>query len=102
MSAERRGETFVMKDSPSGSPRAPIDFSTFLVGLASSALIHLGEAPNPETGKREKDLILARETMDLLGLLREKTRGNLTAEEDQLFGSLLTDLRFRFVEAQKQ
>lgn len=98
MTAEKRGETFVIKEGSSGA----IDFSSFLVGLASSTLIHLGQAPNPESGKREKDLTLARETMDLLSILREKTRGNLTAEEEQLFGNMLTDLRFRFIEAQKQ
>jgi uncharacterized protein DUF1844 len=96
MSDETRGDTFVMKDQEKA-----IDFSTFLVGLASSALIHLGEAPNPETGSQAKDLALARQTLDLLSLLREKTRGNLSTEEERLFEGLLTDLRLRYVDAQK-
>ncbi|OJH41154.1 DUF1844 domain-containing protein [Cystobacter ferrugineus] len=103
MSDEKRGETFVMRGEPKpGAPEAPITFSTFLIGLASSALIHLGEAPNPETGKAERDLVLARQSLDLLGMLQEKTRGNLTGEEKQLFDNLLADLRLRFVEASKR
>jgi hypothetical protein len=92
---ERRGETFVMDEAPEA-----MSFSTFVLGLASSALIHLGEAPNPETGRASVNLVLARQSLDLLDLLRQKTRGNLTAEEEQLFASLLTDLRLRFVEKQ--
>lgn len=103
MSEEKRGETFVMRgEAPSNAPEGPITFSTFLIGLASSALIHLGEAPNPETGKAEKDLLMARQSLDLLGMLHDKTRGNLTPEEKQLFDNLLADLRLRFVEASKR
>ena len=97
MAEEKRGETFVMQAEGPES----IDFSTFLVGLASSALIHLGQAPHPETGTQGKNLLLARQTLDLLGMLRNKTKGNLSSEEEQLFSNLLTDLRLRFVEAQK-
>ncbi|HEX8819759.1 MAG TPA: DUF1844 domain-containing protein [Archangium sp.] len=103
MTEEKRGETFVMRgEEPSRAPEAAITFSTFLVGLASSALIHLGEAPNPETGRSERDLVLARQSMDLLGMLHDKTRGNLTSEEQQLFDNLLADLRLRFVKANKR
>jgi hypothetical protein len=103
MSEEKRGETFVMKgEARSTAAEAPITFSTFLIGLASSALIHLGEAPNPETGKAERDLVLARQSLDLLGMLHDKTRGNLTPEEQQLFDNLLADLRIRFVEVNKR
>jgi len=98
MSGEKRGETFVMKDV-SHSPQGPIDFTSFLMGLASTAFIHLGEAPHPETGQREQDLVLARQSLDLLSMLREKTRGNLSAEEERFFDGLLTDLRLRFVGA---
>lgn len=92
---ERRGETFVMGDAD------PVSFSAFVLGLASSALIHLGEAPNPETGSAAVNLVLARQSLDLLELLRLKTTGNLTVEEEQLFASLLTDLRLRFVQKQQ-
>ena len=92
--AERRGETFVMQE---GQGDGPISFSTFILGLASTALIHLGEAPDPETGRRTVSLELARQSIGLLDLLEQKTRGNLTADEQQLFSSLLTDLRLKFV-----
>lgn len=104
MSQEKRGETFVMRGEarPGAAAEPSITFSTFLMGLASSALIHMGAAPNPETGKAEQDWVLARQSLDLLGLLHEKTRGNLTPEESQLFDNLLADLRLRFVEANKR
>jgi hypothetical protein len=92
--AERRGETFVMQ---SGAEEGAITFSTFILGLASTTLIHLGEAPNPETGQRAVSLELARQSLDLLDLLERKTRGNLTPEEQQLFAALLTDLKLKFV-----
>jgi hypothetical protein len=100
MSEERRGETFVIKgEQVEGKP---IQFNTFLLGLASAALIHLGDSPHPEGGKREKNLVLARQSLDLLSLLREKTSGNLTPDEEKFFENLLTDLRLRYVEASKR
>ncbi len=97
--AERRGDTFVLGDS---SPQGPISFSAFILGLASSAFIHLGEAPNPENDKVGVDLALARQSLDLLDVLRGKTQGNLSADEEKLFQSLLTELRLRFVEKSKK
>lgn len=97
--SEKRGETFVMRDPEDGEP---IDFSAFLLGLASSALIHLGARENPETGAVSVDLVLARQTLDVLGMLRVKTRGNLTADEERMFETLLADLRLRYVEAVKK
>lgn len=102
MNDEKRGETFVMKGRAAASAAAPVQFTTFLLGLASTALIHLGETPHPETGKAEKNLVLARQSMDLLSLLREKTSGNLTSEEEKFFDHLLADLRLRYVEASKR
>lgn len=80
----------------------PIDFTTFVFSLGSSALMHLGDAPHPETGQTHQDLALARETIDLLAMLREKTRGNLSQEEERFLGSLLYDLRMRFIAAAKK
>lgn len=87
------GETFTMQQ---GSET--LTFSAFVLGLASSALIHLGVHQNPDTGAITVDLTLARQSIDVLALLREKTRGNLSADEEQLFSSVLSDLRLRFVE----
>ena len=62
--------------SPADLPRT--DFTTFVLSLSHSALMHLGEAPNPESGRVEKNLPLARQTIDLVAMLDEKTKGNLT------------------------
>jgi hypothetical protein len=78
-----------------------IDFVSFVLSLGSTALIHLGEAPDPMTGELRKELPLAAETIDLLTLLQEKTRGNLSPEEDRFLGALLYDLRLRYIEAAK-
>ncbi|MEO8902431.1 MAG: DUF1844 domain-containing protein [Polyangiaceae bacterium] len=79
-----------------------VDFTTFVVSLSHSALLHLGDAPNPVDGKSEVDLPMARQTIDLLALLQEKTHGNLTGAEEQTLTQSLYDLRVRFVEvAQK-
>ena len=96
--SERRGETFVMQGEVPPSAR-PIEFTTFVLGLASTTLIHLGDAPNPETGSAQPSLVLARESIDLLCLLREKTQGNLTAEEQRVLDDVLADLRLRYVRA---
>ncbi|HTS79680.1 MAG TPA: DUF1844 domain-containing protein [Myxococcaceae bacterium] len=88
------GETFVLERAGKA-----IDFTTVLLGFASSALIHMGAQPHPDSGSVARDAALAREVLDLLALLREKTRGNLTPEEERFFDSLLTDLRLKFVEA---
>lgn len=77
---------------------AKIDFSTFVYSISSSALIGLGVVPHPETKKHQVDLELARSQIDILGMLSEKTRGNLSSEEQELLVRLLHDLRLRFVE----
>jgi hypothetical protein len=78
-------------------PLPEITFASFLISLSSSAFIHLGDIPDPVTGETKKDLPLAKQTIDLLGLLREKTRNNLQEDEEKLFDHLLYDLRMRFV-----
>ena len=81
-----------------------IDFATFILSLSHSALMHLGEAPHPEdnaAGPAVVSLPLAKQTIDLLGLLEEKTKGNLTGEEERLITQILFDLRMRYVEKSK-
>src|SRR5712691_10988288 len=82
-------------------PRRPrLDFNAFVLSLGSSALIHLGEAPDPLTGKtQEPELPLAQQSIDLLALLQEKTRGNLTDDESRFLETMLYDLRMRFLAA---
>jgi hypothetical protein len=77
----------------------PLEFATLLLSLASSVVYHLGEVPHPETGRAEKNLPLARQTIDLLGILQQKTRGNLSEDEAGLLESLLYDLRIKYVQA---
>ncbi len=73
----------------------PIDFSTFVVSLRTSAMLHLGSGR--EAGAESGDLALARQEIDLLGILEEKTRGNLTGEEERLLSQILFDLRTRYL-----
>ncbi|OGQ04978.1 MAG: hypothetical protein A2W61_01435 [Deltaproteobacteria bacterium RIFCSPLOWO2_01_44_7] len=99
-------------DSAQGRPEAgdprpkepklpPVDFTTFILSLASSVQVHLGLIANPATGKPEKNLELAKQTIDLLGLMEEKTKGNLTSDEGQILQHILHDLRIQFVEAKQ-
>jgi len=78
-------------------PLPEITFASFLISLSSSAFIHLGDIPDPVSGEIKKNLPLAKQTIDLLGLLREKTRNNLQEDEEKLFDHLLYDLRMRYV-----
>ena len=87
---------------PAAPPGVPtVDFHTFVLSLGSSALMHLGELERPGAGAAEKDLPMAKHTIDILAMLQEKTRGNLTPDEGKLLESLLYDLRLRFVESRK-
>ena len=79
----------------------PVEFTTFILSLSHSALMHLGEAPDPDTDGVAKNLLLARQTIDLIALLEEKTKGNLTGEEERLLAQILFDLRMRYVEQSK-
>jgi hypothetical protein len=91
-----------MPAPPAAPEAAPaVDFHTFVLSLGSSALLHLGELERPGAGAAEQDLPMAKNTIDILAMLQEKTRGNLTPEEDKLLESLLFDLRLRYVEARK-
>ena len=78
-------------------PFPGVTFASFIFSLSSSAFVGLGAIPDPNTGKMEKNLPLAKQTIDLLGVLRDKTRNNLTQEEETLFDHLLYDLRMSYV-----
>jgi hypothetical protein len=73
------------------------NFSTLVLSIGSSAAMALGLAPNPATHKIEKDLHLARFNIDLLRMLKEKTKGNLAADEQKFIDSICTDLQMKFV-----
>lgn len=72
-------------------------FSTFVLSLASSALVQLGEVPDPSTGGTGEDLVLAKHSIDILHMLQEKTANGLDAEESRLIEGLLYELRMKFV-----
>jgi hypothetical protein len=78
-----------------------IDFSTFVLSLSHGALVHLGDAPDPGGEQGPANLELARQTIDLLALLEEKTCGNLTGQEERMLSAALYDLRQRFVEIRR-
>jgi hypothetical protein len=75
----------------------PVSFSTFILGLSTQALVHMGEIESPITGAIERDLPVGKHVVDILGILREKTRGNLEQAEEHLLDSILYDLRMRYV-----
>ena len=87
------------EESPQAHALPALDFSTFVLSLATSALYHMRLVPDPEKGELpELNLPLARQTIDTLEMLQEKTRGNLDEEERKLLESLLYEVRMRFVE----
>ena len=85
------------------SPPLPeINFSTFILSLSTSALMHLGEIPNPETNRIDRNLPLAKQTIDLIDMLKKKTEGNREQDEDNLITNLLYDLKLKYVAAIKK
>ncbi len=94
---------FHMSDPDDPTGLSEMSFATLVISLSTSALIHLGVAPDAADAppKPELNLPLARQTIDILEILREKTRGNLDEGESQLLEQLLHDLRLRYVAAKK-
>ena len=84
--------------------KAPkLDFNALVLSLGSSVIVHLGEAPDPTNGqKAEPNFPLAQQSIDLLAMLQEKTRGNLTAEESGFLQNMLTDLRMLYVQVSQR
>jgi hypothetical protein len=74
-----------------------INFSTFIMSLNASALMHLGVIDDPTTGSRSKNLVVAKHTIDTLAMLQEKTQGNLTDDENNMLLNILSDLRMMYV-----
>jgi hypothetical protein len=98
-----------LKTEEAGQPeeetqRAPlpeVNFNSLIFSLSSSALFHLGEIADPQTGQKKMDLPIAKHTIDTIGMLKEKTKGNLDEEEEKFLEGILTDLRWRYVKATK-
>ncbi len=86
------------KSAAAGSPPLPaINFATFVFSLNSSALVQLGVIDDPMTGQKTKNLPVAKQTIDVISMLQEKTQGNLTADEAAMIKNILYDLRIIYV-----
>ncbi|MCC6221497.1 MAG: DUF1844 domain-containing protein [Deltaproteobacteria bacterium] len=75
-----------------------VDFSSFVVSLATQAMVMLGELPNPETRVKSFNPEVARHTIDIISMLAEKTKNNLTVEEEKMVGEILASLRIAYVD----
>ena len=88
-----------MSEAQPDDAKSTVNFETFILSMGANALVHLGDVPHPETQQEMVDLALAQQTIDILGVLSEKTRGNLTDQEARVLQATLYDLRMRFIEA---
>jgi Domain of unknown function (DUF1844) len=98
------GDGFVMEEGaedkePAGKNVFKVDFSSFILSLYSSALVQLGKVEDPTSGKKVKNIDYAKQTIDIIAVLQDKTKGNLDTEEEKLMNTLLQELRMAFVEA---
>lgn len=83
---------------PSEEAQPPeMDFTSFVLSLSTTAMFHFGDLPDPVTKKADKNLAAAKQTIDILGMLQEKTAGNLTADEKNILDAALFELRMRYV-----
>ncbi len=80
----------------------PVNFVNFIISLSSSALVYLGEMPEPSTGRFDKNLSLAKHAIDTLDMIKEKTKGNLTEEEEKLLTQVLADLKLKYVKKMQE
>jgi hypothetical protein len=79
-----------------------ITFTGFVLSLATTAAVHFGDIDDPNTGQRnEPDLVAAKQMIDLIAMLQDRTKGNLSEPEERMLDDLLYELRLRFVEAQR-
>lgn len=85
------------KPQISSRRREKVDFSSFVVSLATQSLVMMGDVPHPETGRHELNLDAARQSIDILAMLEEKTIGNLTPDEKSLISEIVASLRMAFV-----
>ncbi len=103
MAGEQGGPRgFKLVEEAGESPASEMSFSTLVISLASSALVHLGVAPEPGVpAPGPANLPLAQQTIDILEVLKQKTRGNLDADESNLLEQALHDLHMRFLAARR-
>lgn len=85
------------KEKPEEEAYPQVDFIGFIISLSTTAMYHFGDIPDPYTQKREKNLAAAKQTIDILNIIYEKTRGNLDEQEKQILEEALYELRMRFI-----
>lgn len=86
----------VIKDGKCVMPE--VTFTAFIMSLNTAALFHLGEIPDPATGKTAQDLVLAKHTIDTLDILEKKTKGNLSEDEKNILEKFTYDLKMRYIQ----
>ena len=90
------------EDLSCSCPEMPqLDFGTFVLSMSSSALVYLGEVPEPESGQVMENILAAKQTIDILCMLQSKTKGNLTDQEARLLKDMLFELRMKYVQKAK-
>ena len=89
-------------ETPRAAAGEEINFSTFMVGLSTQALMHLGEIPDPQGELGGVNLVAAQQLIDIVGMLKDKTRGNLDHDEQSLIDAILFELRMKYVERSRQ
>lgn len=99
--ATRPKEADKEKPAPEDAPLPEVNFPTFILSLNASALVHLGAIEDPASGQKDKNLPMAKQTIDILSMLEEKTRGNLTKEEENILKNILYDLRIMYVKEKR-
>ncbi|MFN8543998.1 MAG: DUF1844 domain-containing protein [Candidatus Binatia bacterium] len=92
------GSGAMERDDEPPPTEEPVTFATFILSLSTQALLHLGEIANPISRQLERDLGAAKQVIDILGILREKTRNNLEPGEESMLEAMLYDLRMRYVQ----
>ena len=95
----KKEETQGPEKGPSDQPLPEIDFMNLVFSFSTSALIQLGEIQDPMTQQVAKNLPLAKQTIDIIGMLNEKTKGNLTKDEEKVMENIIYDLKLRYVKA---
>jgi len=96
-STERTSPEDAESSGPTEAPLPEVNFPTFILSLNASALVHLGAIEDPGAGKTVKNLPMAKQTIDILSMLEEKTRGNLAQDEENMLKNILYDLRILYV-----
>ncbi|MFW5730007.1 MAG: DUF1844 domain-containing protein [Desulfonatronovibrionaceae bacterium] len=98
MERKKAAEDYKKVASQEEGPMPKVDFITFVLSLSSSALMHLGEIPEQEGGETRVNLPMAKHTIDILSMVEEKTRGNLSTEEEKMLKDFLFEVRMKYVQ----